>query len=197
MNLVRTLLLLALVAAAPGAMSQQPAAGRLLVSNPALNDPDFSQTVLLILIHEDSGTAAIFLNRPTWVEPAEAFPEVEALGSYDGELYRGGPVAPAELLLLFEHEGAPPAGVLPILDGVYFSPNPDLLDEMDLDASDAPRARLFAGRAEWGPSQLAREIADGRWRVVDADADDLFAEDATGLWQRMPLAGDGVTAFLR
>lgn len=196
MNVVRTLLFVTLVAAASNAVSQTPEAGRLLVSNPGLNDSNFSETVMLILVHEENGTAAIFLNRPTWIDPHEAFPEIETLAEYDGALFRGGPVAPAELLLLFEHEGAPPAGVLPVLDGVYFSPNPGFLGEIESTAPDAPRVRLFAGRAEWGPGQLAREIASGSWRVVRADADDLFAEDTTTLWQRMPLAGDGVTAFL-
>jgi putative transcriptional regulator len=196
MDLVRTLLLVTLVAAAPGAMSQAPEAGRLLVSNPGLRDPNFSETVLLILLHEDNGTAAIFLNRPTWIDPQEAFPEIDTLADYEGALFRGGPVAPAELLLLFEHAGAPPPGVLPVLDGIYFSPNPELLGDIDSTSPDAPRVRLFAGRAEWGPGQLAREIAAGRWRVVGADADDLFAGDTSNLWQRIPLAGDGVTAFL-
>jgi putative transcriptional regulator len=83
------------------------------------------------------------------------------------------------------------------MEGVYFSPNPELLDEIGLAAGDAPRVRVFAGRAEWGPGQLAREIGAGNWRVVNGDADDLFAEDPASLWRRMPLAGDGVTASLR
>lgn len=191
------LLLLATISVAPGVSAQAPAAGRLLVANPSLDDPNFSESVLLILVHEDNGTAAIFLNRPTWVDPVEAFPEIAELAAYHDALYLGGPIAPAELLLLFEQDGPPPPGVLPIADGVYFSPNAALLAEMDLASPDAPRARIYAGRAEWGPGQLARELAAGRWRVVTADSDDLFAEDPASLWRRMPLAGDGVTAALR
>lgn len=196
MNFVRTFLFVTLIAAAPGAMSQGPAAGRLLVSNPGVNDPYFSESVLLILIHEDNGTAAILLNRQTWVDPLEAFPGAEGLERYDDALYLGGPVAPAEPLVLFEQAGTPPAGVLPVAEGVYFSPNFALLTELDLEAPDAPRVRVFAGRAEWGPGQLAREIASGSWRVVRADPDDLFAQDPASMWRRMPLTGDGVTAFL-
>jgi len=197
MNLARLVLFATCVAVMPLAKAQAPAAGRLLVSNPSLEDPEFSESVLLILVHEDNGTAAIFINRPTWVDPAEAFPEVEGIDGYDDALYRGGPVAPAELLTLIEQTGPPPSGVLPVVDGVYFSPSAAVLGELDLAAPDAPRVRVFAGRAEGGPGQLAREIAAGNWRVVRADPDDLFTRDPTSLWDRMPLVSDGVTAFVR
>jgi putative transcriptional regulator len=55
---------------------------------------------------------------------------------------------------------------------------------------------VYAGRAEWGPGQLAQEIAAGDWRLVSARPEDVFSEDPQNLWHRMPLVSDGVTASL-
>jgi len=191
-------LLLALLAlVVHGAYAQAPAAGRLLVSSPTLDDVNFSESVLLLLIHEvNSGSAGILLNRPTWVDPVESFPEIDVFEAYDDALYLVGPVAPTELVALLEFDGLPPEGVRPILDTVYFSTNPEILSEIDFSAADRPRVRVYAGRAEWGPGQLAEEIAHGRWRVLRAEPEHVFAEDAAGLWQHMPLTGDAVTASL-
>jgi putative transcriptional regulator len=177
------------------ALAPTPAPGRLLIANPGLDDPNFSQTVLLILIHrENDGSAAVFLNRPTWVDPAEAFPEVEGLERYQDALYLGGPVGVAELLTIFESDGPAPDGALPLSNGVFFSPNPAVLNQIDFAAADHPRARVYAGYAEWGAGQLAQEIAAGRWRVLRAESADVFDEEPAGLWQHLMLAIGGVRA---
>jgi putative transcriptional regulator len=176
------------------AQAPAPAPGRLLVANPDMEDPNFAQSVLLILIHQDGGSAAVFLNRPTWVEPAEAFPEIDALERYDGALFLGGPVGAAELLTLIESDGTPPGTALPVGSGIFFSPNPSLLDGIDFSAPAHPKVRVFAGHAEWGPGRLAAEIAAGRWRLLGADSANVFTENPDGLWDKLMLAGDGISA---
>jgi putative transcriptional regulator len=187
-----------IVAGVTGAQAQAPAPapGRLLVANPDVEDPNFSHSVLLILLDQDGGSAAVFLNRPTWVNPAEAFPEIDALERYDGALFLGGPVGAAELLTLVESDRAPPGNALPVGAGVFFSPNPSLLDGVDFSAPGHPRVRVYAGHAEWGPGQLAAEIAAGRWRLLGADAANVFTENPDGLWDKLMLAGDGISASL-
>jgi len=193
----KCLLLVLLSLAVHGANAQAPAAGRLLVSSPALDDSSFSESVLLLLIHEaNNGSAGILLNRPTWVDPVEVFPEIDVFEAYDGALYVGGPVAPTELLTLLEFDGSPIDGTRRILGTVSFTTDPAILSEIDFSALDRPRVRVYAGRAEWGPGQLAEEIARGRWRVLQAEPEHIFAEDPANLWQRLPLTGDAVTASL-
>jgi putative transcriptional regulator len=150
--------------------------------------------VLLILIHQDGGSIAVFLNRPTWVEPAAAFPEIEPLAGYEGPLYLGGPVGVAELLTLFESDGAAPERALALGDGIFLSPDPELLRELDLGAVDGPNVRIYAGHAEWGPGQLASEVAVGRWRVLRAEPGHVFTDDPSNLWENLLLAPDGVSA---
>ncbi|HMB73992.1 MAG TPA: YqgE/AlgH family protein, partial [Gammaproteobacteria bacterium] len=79
---LRGLFLVILIAASPAAWAQTLAVGRVLVSTPDQDDPDFSQSVVLILVHENGSSAGIFLNRPTWVDPNEAYPDVDGLETY-------------------------------------------------------------------------------------------------------------------
>lgn len=196
-SIAKCLLVALLVATAPSAFSQAPSVGRILVSNPAVEDPNFSESVLLIVFHDNNiGSAGVFLNRPTWVDPIEAFPEIGVLDGYDGALYLGGPVAPTELWLLFEFNGRPIDGTQPVAGPIYVGLDPALLSEIDFSAEDRPKVRLYAGRAEWGPGQLAEEIAAGDWRTVPARPAEVFADDPANLWQEMPLSGEGVRASL-
>ena len=189
-------LLVALIAvAANSAHSQALGVGQVLVSNPSLNDPFFSESVLMIVFHDANiGTAGILLNRPTWVDPTESFPEIGGIDAYDGALYLGGPVAPTELWALLEFAGLPLAGVQPVVGDLYVSLDPEILSDIDFARDDRPKVRLYAGRAEWGPGQLAQEIANGDWRLLSARPEDVFSESPQELWQRMPLVSDGVTA---
>jgi putative transcriptional regulator len=188
-------LILALLGAA--AQAQTPAAGRLLVATPALDDPNFSQTVLLILHHDQDGSIAVALNRPTWVDAAKTFPDADALASYHGTLFFGGPVAPTQLLIIFDGRGRQVEHARPLVGSVFWSPDTSLLADLDLSSADPPRVRLFAGYAQWEPGQLEDEIAGGSWRLLTAETGTIFTDDPEKLWDRLPVAGNGVTASLR
>lgn len=196
MRTLRFCFWLSVLTATQALYAQPPAVGRLLVSDESLEDPNFAQSVMLILIHENGSSAAIFLNRPTWVDPGEAFPDVSGFDAYTDALYLGGPVAPEQLLIVFEYDGAPPVGAGNLFGNVYYSATPDILDRLDLAAADAPRLRVYAGHAQWAADQLMREINAGNWRVLPGTFDAVFAEDPTELWGRLRADRDDVTAAL-
>ena len=50
--------------------------GKLLIASPALADPNFSRTVVLITEHGDDGAMGIVLNRPSDAEVSEVLPEL-------------------------------------------------------------------------------------------------------------------------
>src|SRR5215211_2403285 len=66
--------------------------GKLLIASPALIDPNFRRTVVLIVAHDEDGAVGLILNRSTTTEVAEAVPELAQLVE-DGALVSvGGPV---------------------------------------------------------------------------------------------------------
>ena len=45
--------------------------------------------------------------------------------------------------------------------------------------------RAYIGYAGWAPRQLQAEIAAGGWYLTPADADTIFAADASTVWPAM------------
>ena len=58
-------------------------AGRLLVSSPALVDPNFRRTVVLIAHHDEDGAMGLVLTRPSDVRVSEAVPALAELSGAD------------------------------------------------------------------------------------------------------------------
>ena len=52
-----------------------------------------------------------------------------------------------------------------------------------LEASPAPRARIIAGYAGWGPGQLDNELAHSSWLLSDIDLDLVFDTPAEQMWE--------------
>ncbi|MFL6015832.1 MAG: YqgE/AlgH family protein, partial [Gaiellaceae bacterium] len=50
--------------------------GQLLIASPALIDPNFRRTVVLVVAHDEDGAVGLVLNRPTDADVAEAVPEL-------------------------------------------------------------------------------------------------------------------------
>jgi len=182
----------ALALAGPGAFAQETAGGQLLYAAPSLDDANFGETVLLLLLSDEAGTRAVALNRPTWVKPGEAFPDIAEVADSTETLFFGGPVSPNLLVMLFEAGDSVPQNSQRVFGNVYVTTDPAALAAAV--ASGSGRVRLFAGHAAWGPEQLEAEIAAGNWRLVSGTADRVFAQDPAALWNSIPPAGGGVSA---
>lgn len=155
--------------------------GRLLVANPALPDPNFHRTVVLMLEHTGEGALGLVLNRPSDLAVAEPLPRWESLAAEPSVLFVGGPVEPGAAICLAEAPGCeegpewrPLLGQLGTLD---------LETERDTVLTCIRRLRIFAGYAGWGPGQLESEIEAGAWFVVASETDDPLSDDPTGLWR--------------
>lgn len=178
------------------ASAQAPAAGRLLVATPALDDPNFTESVLLLIEHSEEGSLAIFINRPTWIDAFETFPELPPLANYAGTLFLGGPLAPTQLVVLLRSAPGPEIESLSVFGDVHLTADLAVLDEAPFAGAGDETVRVFAGHAAWAPGQLEEEIDDGAWRVVQAGAELVFDSDPLGLWQAVLEidAADFVTA---
>ncbi len=151
--------------------------GSLLVARPVLQDPNFVQTVVMLLRHGTEGAFGLVVNRP---DEAEEFPF---------PVHSGGPCPAPGLIMLHGHadwvapaeEDEPSPEVVP---GVFIG-DADCVGRVS-GASDQPlRFRIFVGYAGWGPDQLERELASGAWFVVPATAELLFDTPVDELWDRL------------
>lgn len=150
-------------------------AGKFLVARAALQDPNFRQTVVLILQHGAEGAFGLVVNRPVKAK------------NVPFEVFRGGPCASEGLLMLHGHaewvnetgEGPGP-GIAP---GVFLGDANCLQRVEDLEADS--RFRMFSGYSGWGPDQLESELAAGAWVVTPATGELVFDTPAKELWDRL------------
>lgn len=170
--------------------------GRLLVASPALSDPHFDRTVVVVLECDRDGALGLVLNRPTKIAVGDVVPawgEIAAVAP-PAVVFAGGPVSPEVAVGLARARGWDGAEWTTLVDGVGV---------VDLSGAPAGRtdggsaatpaagpkglcaARVFAGYAGWGPGQLDDELAAGAWFVVDAVGDDMVGPDPVGLWRRV------------
>ncbi len=157
--------------------------GRLLVATPALVDPNFFRTVVLVVEHNEDGAAGVVLNRPSEMEldggPLGSWRDAAA----DPPLvFVGGPVSPTAAVCLARMSSVPSAdpGWQPVIDGLGVL---DLDRDLDDIRTNLDRLRVFAGYAGWTGGQLEREIEEGSWFVLDADPEDALSSQPGGLWR--------------
>jgi putative transcriptional regulator len=152
--------------------------GQLLIASPALDDPNFDRTVVLVTEHNDEGAMGLVLNRPATTAVDEVAPELTLLVDAEDPVYLGGPVAEEAVIVLAEFED-PSEAAAPVMGPLGFLPAG--ADEAEI-AERLRRARVFAGYAGWGPGQLDDEIEAEAWIVEPATIDDAFAPDVAALW---------------
>jgi putative transcriptional regulator len=151
--------------------------GKLLVSSPALVDPNFRRTVVLVAHHDDEGAMGLVLSRPSEAVAVDYVPALAGLPGADDPIFVGGPVQPTAFMVVGEFDDVTQAAA-PIFGALGFMPADAEPDDLSL-----RRVRLFAGYSGWGSGQLETELAEESWIIVDAEAEDAFADDPDELWR--------------
>jgi putative transcriptional regulator len=152
--------------------------GKLLIAAPALADPNFARSVVLIAAHSDEGALGLVLNRPLETPLAQIAPPLVQLAEPGAVLHCGGPVAPQSAVLLAEFADPSLAALLIFGDIGLPSASCELADL----ETGVRRARVFAGHSGWGPGQLDEELAQDAWFVGQLAPDELWLADSTLLW---------------
>lgn len=152
--------------------------GKLLIASPALLDPSFTRTVVLIAEHTPDGAMGLVLNRPGPAPVDEALRELGGLVDAGEPVFDGGPVQEQAVMVLAEFD-EPDRAAAVVLSDIGFVPADTDVEHL---AGGLRRARVFAGHAGWGPGQLDGELAEGSWIVEDALPDEVFTAAPEGLW---------------
>jgi putative transcriptional regulator len=162
----------------------------ILVAQAELRDPNFKDSVVLVMNNIGPAPAGVIINRPTRIAVSRLFPDLERLAQLDDKVYFGGPVEIATVSFLVRGD-AVPEHATEVLHGVYISTNRELLRKL-LDR-DKPMEglRIFIGYSGWAPGQLEAEIARGHWTHAPAEASAIFDGKSELPWpeQQTPDAG--------
>jgi putative transcriptional regulator len=165
--------------------SHSSLAGQLLVASPAMGDPRFARTVILMVRHDIKGAMGIIINRPFGTRPLGAL--LEALGEPHPEatgevrLFIGGPVQPEFAFILHTPDYRQP-DTLDIGGRLALTASQAVL--RDIATGSGPSKSLLAfGYAGWAPNQLEAELAHGAWVTAPADLALVFDEDRDKVWE--------------
>jgi putative transcriptional regulator len=159
-----------------------------LVAAPALLDPNFKRSVVLLVDHRPEGSLGFVVNRPAQVE---LHTMLERLGltlppgaaSDASNVLVGGPVAPHTGWIVFEQDDTVSTNedIVRVSERLGVTASRDLL--AGLAARTGPeRMLLVLGYSGWGPGQLDSEIAQGAWIPVDFDERIVFDTPFEDRW---------------
>lgn len=157
--------------------------GIFLYAAPAMQDPSFAESVVLLVEHTKGGSMGLIVNRPTKVPLRELLPGFDDSLTKDMRFFSGGPVQP-EAILALVRTNWPSESARRVVADVYITGALDDVREA-LGAKDPGRTlKVFSGYAGWGKGQLETEVRAGAWVMDRADARSVFSPDAD-LWQRV------------
>lgn len=151
--------------------------GKLLVASPALVDPNFARTVVLMTEHNDEGAMGIVLNRPSDTELREVSEELADVAG-DGPVFVGGPVQPEAVVLLAEFSDPTSAAWIVAADVGLASAGVELSELGPV----VRRGRAYAGYSGWDAGQLEVELEVDSWIVEPPLPRELFPDDPETLW---------------
>ena len=157
--------------------------GMFLVAAPALRDPRFAQTVILLLEYDEAGALGLVINRPTELSLDDAL--VTPPPNSDGHaVFAGGPVEHRRLIALFRSPVAED-GAQHVFGEVHASGSFDTLRRMLERDGHAADLHTYLGYAGWSPGQLDAELARGDWFVTPADAASIFDTPPGDVWRNL------------
>jgi putative transcriptional regulator len=160
--------------------------GQILVAMPALVDPNFSQTVILICAHSPEGAMGIVLNRPLERPSFEGLLQQLEIAPVPPQreirLCAGGPVENVRGFVVHTTDWMA-EGTLRVDEGLGLTTSLDILKAVA--QGQGPRECLLAlGYAGWGPGQLEVEFGQNSWLSVPADEALVFEGENDTRWRR-------------
>lgn len=153
-------------------------AGSLLLAHPALKDPNFRRSVILLSAHDANGAMGVVLNRPLGRRLGQLNAEFALSPLAAVPLFQGGPVQ-TEQLLLCAWRPSPDQTGFQLMFGI------DPEKAIELMEQDGTTLRAFLGYAGWSGGQLESELAQNTWVVTPLVSKLLEDKPDDNLWREI------------
>jgi len=157
-----------------------PDKGKLLISEPFLQDENFGRSVILLIDHGSEGTMGIIMNKQLPMMVNDFVKEFKYIN--DIPLYRGGPVSTDTLFYL--HTLPDLEGAIRIGDGIYLNGDFTTIKHYILQGNPIEgKIRFFLGYSGWDAEQLKHEIEENTWLIGQADPSSLMNKPFKNMWK--------------
>ena len=159
----------------------KPSSGKLLISEPFLNDPNFKRSVILMTEHNDEGTLGFILNQPSLLLLKDLVPD---FGQAEFPVFIGGPVEIDTIHFVHRCYDKLNSGEK-IANGIYWGGNFETLKILiNSNSISQDEVKFFLGYSGWSIGQLEQEINENTWIVSDQFHQDIvFSQNEEQLWR--------------
>ena len=156
-----------------------PMKGRILISEPFLQDNYFKRSLVLLTEYSIEGAVGFVINKPMNVQISEVisnFPNINTFVSV------GGPVSTNTIHYLHTLGEKIPNSIQ-VMDTLYWGGDYDCIKDMILCGAIKPyEIRFFLGYSGWQAGQLETELQQNSWLVTEIKTTDIMQPDAQ-LWR--------------
>ena len=154
--------------------------GRVLVSEPFLNDTYFRRSVVLLTEHSKEGSVGFVLNKPVDLALNDVLADFPVI---DSRISIGGPVNTNSIHYIHTLGDDIP-GSIHVLENIFWGGDFDRVKEMIGNGEIKPKdIRFFLGYAGWSPKQLENELSEHAWIVTELEGKTIMADPDLNLWQ--------------
>ena len=158
--------------------------GKILVASRELGDPNFAETVILLVHYDNEGAIGLMLNRRTDLPISRVLTQFKTAKGISDPVYLGGPVeTPTVFALLRSQEKIESAEH--VFGSVYWISSKTALEKMISSRPDRSAYHIYLGYAGWTSEQLRNEIRLGGWFIFQADNQTIFNAHPDSLWREM------------
>jgi len=159
-----------------------PEKGRVLISEPFMEDEYFRRSVVYLCEHNEEGSFGFVLNNDLELDLSEVVEDINIEGF---KLGFGGPVNSNNLYYLHTlgKEIEESYEVVPgLYSGGKFDQITALINENTVRQSDI---RFFLGYSGWDAGQLKGEMEKNAWIVANAEISEVMSTSDKSLWKKL------------
>ena len=160
--------------------SLEPKQGKVLISEPLMNDFHFGRAVILLIDHEETeGSFGIIINKSLNASVSQI---VDDFPDFEAPVFLGGPVSDNQLFFIHTLGDLIPDSC-PIIDGLYWGGEVETLKTLIATGiANETNTRFYLGYAGWEAGQLVDELVRNSWLIGDVTAEQILTTSPELLW---------------
>lgn len=164
-----------------------PEKGKVLVSEPFLQDAYFKRSVVLLTEHNEEGSLGFVLNNPIEFGAEEILKDFPPTKSLVGI---GGPVR-TDTVHYLHRLGDLITESVHVLDDIFWGGDFEAVKgALEAGELKGDQIRFFVGFSSWYPGQLDREISENSWLVTELDPNSIMNGVGNELWEKVLMKED-------
>ena len=160
--------------------------GQLLLAMPALADPNFHRSVVLVCEHGTEGALGLIVNRPMQLELGTILDQLDLPTAREDinhlPVFSGGPVETQRGFVIHDNVGVFPDS-LNIGDALAVSSSSEILGAISENRG-PDHFMVVLGYAGWGAGQLENELRENAWLSVPASPQLIFDVPVSERWRK-------------